>query len=72
MDEDDRPRRRSPEGDLGAASLLASESLERFSLDELDARIALLEDEIARIRAHRQKSAAHMAAADALFRPKTT
>lgn len=72
MDEDDRPRRRSPEGDLGAASLLASESLGRFSLDELDARIALLEDEIARIRAHRQKSAAHMAAADALFRPKTT
>jgi uncharacterized small protein (DUF1192 family) len=77
MDDYDRPRRRSSEGDLGAASLLASESLERYSLDDLDARIALLEIEIARIRAHRQKSAAHMAAADALFksdafRPKTT
>lgn len=72
MDEDDRPRRRSPEGNLGAASLLASESLERYSLAELDARIALLETEIARIAQHRQKSATHMAAAEALFRPKTT
>lgn len=77
MDEDDRPRRRSPESnpdgdDLGAASLLASESLERYSLDELDARIVLLEAEIVRIRAHRDKSSAHMAAAEALFRPKTT
>ncbi|MCJ2187545.1 DUF1192 domain-containing protein [Novosphingobium beihaiensis] len=72
MDDDDRPRRRSPEDSLGAASLLASESLERYSLDELDARVRLLEDEIARIKAHRQKSAAHMLAADALFRPKTT
>ncbi|KHK89584.1 DUF1192 domain-containing protein [Novosphingobium malaysiense] len=71
MDEDDRPRRRSPENDLGAASLLASESLERYSLDELDARIVLLEAEIVRIREHRSKSSAHMAAAEALFRPKT-
>ncbi|MCT2401325.1 DUF1192 domain-containing protein [Novosphingobium mangrovi (ex Huang et al. 2023)] len=77
MDDDDRPRRRSPESDptrdgLGAASLLASESLERYSLDELDARVALLEDEIVRIKEHRKKSAAHMAAADALFRPRST
>ena len=72
MDEDDRPRLRSPESSLGAASLLASESLERYSLDELDARVILLEDEIARVKAHKQKSAAHMLAADALFRPKTT
>lgn len=72
MDEDDRPRRRSPESNLGAASLLASESLERYSLDELDARIVLLEAEIVRISAHRDKSSAHMAAAEALFRPKTT
>ncbi|MBO9725861.1 MAG: DUF1192 domain-containing protein [Novosphingobium sp.] len=70
MDEDDRPRRRSAEGNFGAASLLASESLDRFSLDELDARVALLESEIERIKAHRQKSAAHMLAAEALFRPK--
>ncbi|MCJ2179935.1 DUF1192 domain-containing protein [Novosphingobium album (ex Hu et al. 2023)] len=72
MDEDDRPRRRSPESNLGAASLLASESLERYSLDELDARVLLLEDEITRVRAHKQKSAAHMLAADSLFKPKTT
>jgi uncharacterized small protein (DUF1192 family) len=69
MDEDDRPRRRSPEGDFGAASLLASESLDRFSLDELDARVALLESEIERIKAHRQKASAHMLAAEALFKP---
>ncbi|TCM18510.1 uncharacterized small protein (DUF1192 family) [Novosphingobium sp. PhB165] len=71
MDDDDRPRRRSPEVELGAASLLASESLERYSLDELGARIALLEAEIERIRAHRRAAQAHMLAADALFRPKT-
>lgn len=72
MDDDDRPRRRSPGDDLGAASLLASESLERFSLDELDQRIALLKTEIERIGTHRAKAAAHMAAADALFRPKSS
>ncbi|WP_142636655.1 MULTISPECIES: DUF1192 domain-containing protein [Sphingomonadaceae] len=72
MDDDDRPRRRSPEGSLGAASLLASESLERFSLDELGARVALLEAEIERIRAHHRAAQAHRLAADALFRPKTS
>jgi uncharacterized small protein (DUF1192 family) len=70
MDDDERPRRRSAEGDLGAASLLASESLERYSLDELDARVALIQAEIARIAAHREKASAHMLAADALFRPR--
>jgi uncharacterized small protein (DUF1192 family) len=70
MDDDERPRRRSTEGNLGAASLLASESLESYSLDELDARIALLEAEIGRIRQHRDKSAAHILAAQSLFRPK--
>jgi len=70
MDDDERPRRRSTEGDLGAASLLSSESLERYSLAELDARIAMLEADIARIRQFRDKSAAHMQAAAALFRPK--
>jgi uncharacterized small protein (DUF1192 family) len=70
MDDDERPRRRSTEGNLGAASLLASESLESYSLDELDARIALLEAEIGRIRQHLDKSAAHILAAQSLFRPK--
>lgn len=70
MDDDDRPRLRSTEGNFGAASLLSSESLDRYSLDELDARVSLLEAEIERIKVHRRKSAAHMAAAESLFRPK--
>lgn len=65
MDED-LPR---PKGD--AASLLAKEALDSYSQDELAERIALLEAEIARVRAHRDKAAAHRAAADALFRPRT-
>ncbi|NCU12269.1 MAG: DUF1192 domain-containing protein [Sphingomonadaceae bacterium] len=63
--DDDLPR---PKGD--AASLLAKESLDPYSQDELNERIALLEVEIARIKAHRDKAAAHRAAADALFRPR--
>lgn len=63
MDADDRPR---PRGD--AASLLASEVLDSYSLDELDARLATLQAEIVRIKAHRDKAAAHRLAADALFR----
>ncbi len=63
--DDDLPRTK---GD--AASLLAKESLDRYSQDELAERIALLEAEIARIKAHRDKVAAHRAAADALFRPR--
>ena len=50
-----------------AAHQLARESLDRYSLAELDHRVALLETEIARVSAHRQKSAAHRLAADALF-----
>lgn len=65
MDDDDRPR---PRGD--SASRLAGESLDSYSQDELVARIELLEAEIARVTAHKGKAAAHMAAADALFRPK--
>lgn len=67
MDEDDLPRRR---GD--AASQLSRESLDTYSLDELADRIALLEAEIARVKAHRDKAGAHRAAADALFAPKAT
>lgn len=63
--DDDLPRSK---GD--AASLLARESLDPYSQDELAERIALLEAEIARIRAHRDKAAAHRAAADVLFRPR--
>ena len=63
MEEPDRPR---PKGD--AAALLAGEDLAPYSQDELAERIALLEAEIARVSAHRDKAAAHRSAADALFR----
>lgn len=62
MDDDDRPR---PKGD--AASLLSKEELAPYSIDELAERIELLKAEIARVEAHRDKSAAHRSAADALF-----
>ncbi|WP_394730229.1 DUF1192 domain-containing protein [Altererythrobacter sp. GH1-8] len=63
MDLDDLPR---PKGD--AASKLAKEDLAPYSQDELDERVALLEAEIARVKSHRDKAAAHRNAADALFR----
>ena len=69
MDEDDRPQRLlGPRGD--AASLLGRESLDSYSRDELGARIVQLESEIERVRVHRDKAAAHIAAADAMFRSR--
>ena len=62
MEEEDRP---TPKGD--AAGRLAVEDLAPYSQDELSERIALLEAEIERVKAHRDKAAAHRAAADALF-----
>jgi uncharacterized small protein (DUF1192 family) len=64
--DDDRPRARSD-----AASLLALESLDHLSVDELAERIALLEIEIVRIKTHRDKVSAHRAAADALFKSRS-
>jgi uncharacterized small protein (DUF1192 family) len=64
MDDDDRPRSRND-----AASLLSSESLDRYSHDELGERIAQLEAEIARVTAHRARALAHRTAANALFKP---
>ena len=66
MDDDDRPRLRTD-----AASNLAKESLDSYSRDELDARVVLLEAEIARVIAHRDKSSAHILAAEAMFRSKS-
>jgi uncharacterized small protein (DUF1192 family) len=63
--EDDLPRVR---GD--AASRLAGEPLDTYSQDELLERIALLEAEIERIRAHHGKAASHRALADSLFKPR--
>ena len=65
--DDDLPR---PKGD--AASLLSKESLDPYSQGELTERIAILEAEIARVKAHRDKAAAHRSAADALFGGKST
>lgn len=65
MDLDDLPRAR---GD--AASLLAKESLDTYSQDELLDRIALLEAEIERVREHHARTAEHRRAADAFFRPR--
>ncbi|KWV94811.1 MULTISPECIES: DUF1192 domain-containing protein [unclassified Erythrobacter] len=62
MNDDESPR---PRGD--AASMLASEDLGPYSQDELAARIALLEAEIARVEKHRRSAAAHRDAAEALF-----
>ena len=67
MDDLDLPR---PKGD--AASKLAAEDLSPYSQDELEHRVALLEAEIARVKAHSDEAAKHRAAADALFgRPGT-
>lgn len=63
MEDEDRPR---PKGD--AASKLAGEDLSPYSQSELDERVELLEAEISRVKTHRDKTAAHMAAADALFK----
>ncbi len=65
MDDDDRPRSRND-----AASLLVAESLDRYSHDELGERIAQLEAEIMRVKAHRARASAHRTAADALFKPR--
>ena len=62
IEPDERPRRK---GDL--ASMLAEEPLDSYSHHELGERIALLEAEMARVSAHRNKAAAHRRAADALF-----
>jgi len=62
MEDGDLPR---PRGD--AAGQLSKESLDTYSQDELGERIELLEAEIARVKAHRDKAAAHRLAADALF-----
>jgi uncharacterized small protein (DUF1192 family) len=63
--EDDLPRVR---GD--SASRLAGEPLDTYSQDELMERIALLEAEIARVKAHHDKAASHKKLADSLFKPR--
>ncbi|MGV3458488.1 DUF1192 domain-containing protein [Sphingomonas sp.] len=61
--EDDLPRRTDD-----PAAQLARQDLDPFSVSELEARIALLETEIARCRAIIQRAVNHRASADALFK----
>ncbi|HKX90058.1 MAG TPA: DUF1192 domain-containing protein [Sphingopyxis sp.] len=63
MDDDDLPRRRDD-----VLTALVRQPLDPLSVDELDDRIAALEGEIARIRAHRSAATSQKAAAEALFR----
>lgn len=63
MDDDDLPRRRSD-----ALTALTRESLDPLSVEELNERIAMLEAEIERIKAHRAAAGGFKASAEALFR----
>lgn len=63
MNDEELPRRRDD-----VLSALIREPLDPLSVDELDARVAALEAEIERIRAHRAAAASQKAAAEALFR----
>ncbi len=48
--------------------LLSRQDLDPLSQHELDARIAALEAEIARVRSHNDAVSKHRSAADALFK----
>lgn len=61
--EDQAPRRRDD-----PAALLSRQDLDPLSVDELVARIALLEAEIARTRAKISTAVNHKASAEALFK----
>ncbi|MFC3783958.1 uncharacterized small protein (DUF1192 family) [Sphingopyxis italica] len=63
MDDDDLPRRRDD-----VLTALTRQPLDPLSVDELGDRIAALEGEIARIKAHRAAATNQKAAAEALFR----
>ncbi|MGL4312944.1 MAG: DUF1192 domain-containing protein [Sphingomonas sp.] len=47
---------------------LARQDLDPLSVAELEARIAALDAEIARVRTHMQRAVNHRASADALFK----
>lgn len=49
-------------------ALLRGQDLDPYSVAELDARIAALESEIARVRAHKDRAVNHRAIADTLFK----
>lgn len=49
-------------------TLVTRQPLEPLSVAELDARVLALEEEIARVRAHRQRAVNHKATAEGLFK----
>lgn len=49
-------------------ALLVKQDLDPLSVEELEARIAVLEGEIARVRAKMEAAVNHRASADALFK----
>ncbi|MDM7957573.1 DUF1192 domain-containing protein [Blastomonas sp.] len=51
-----------------AAQKLGTEDVDAYSVDELDARIALCQAEIARCEARKAFATRHRASAEALFR----
>lgn len=63
MDDDDLPRRRD---DILAA--LIKQPLDPLSVEELDDRVAVLEAEVARTKAHKAAAGGFKASAEALFR----
>lgn len=63
MESDEPPRRHDD-----PLALLARQDLDPLSVGELDSRIARLEAEIVRTRAHADRAVNHRASADALFR----
>lgn len=63
MDLDDAPSR--PDDILDA---LVRQDLDPLSVDELDARITVLQGEIARCQRKKDQAVSHRASADALFR----
>lgn len=67
MEDEDRPHALAS-GRKDAAASLSLESLESYSQDELDMRVVLLENEVARVKAHKARAATNRLAAEALFR----
>ena len=67
MDDDNEPRRRD---DVLAA--LTRQPLDPLSVDELNDRIAVLQEEIERVKAHKAAAASHKAVAESLFKKNQT
>lgn len=60
----DEPRARFDD----AIAAIVKQDLDPLSVGELDARIAVLEGEIARVQAHKRRAVNHKASAESLFK----